>query len=315
MKNTRTAQLTLGAVLLAVFLILHILVPGGQKSLQGMLLVVTFLPVTIYCMRYGMRATLIMVAAGIVLSGLLLPLEVFLSFAIPALLIGLVAGLLYGKRRRLAVILTLSVMFLLQNIGEALVYYLLMQVNLVDTYVWAVGLVHDMIPETLLANALFSLFLEDFLLCAVPCMAILVSGAKGILAFMIIKLLNGRLEKFMGPEADAKFTEQTKFTGSGISIAYFCAICICAIMAALPFLGIMPYHFVSAAFAAMGVLIAVLYLYYFYTNRVRSQTDHQRRLIYSFLLVATLPIGIFALPLLEIRLLKAEADSKAVNQE
>lgn len=309
MKKSKTAQLTLGAVLLAVFLILHILVPGGQKSLQGMMLIITFLPVAIYCMSCGFWKALIMVAAGVALSGLLLPLEVFLSFAIPALLIGLVTGLIFGKRRRLTVILIVSVMFLLQNIGEAMVYYFLMNVNMVDTYVWAVGKVYERIPEILLANPLFNLFLEDFLLCAVPCLAIFVSGAKGILSFLILKLLNSRLGTVMGHEADPKFTEQTKFRGVGISIAYFCCICICAIVTALPFLSIIPYHFLCAAFAAMGVLIAVLYTYYFYIARIRSQEDHQKRLICSFLVVATLPIGIFLLPLLEIRLLKAERES------
>lgn len=315
MRKSKTAQLTLGAVLLAVFLILHILVPGGQKSLQGMLLIVTFLPAAIYCMSCGFWKALVMVAAGIVLSGLLLPPEVFLSFAIPALLIGLVTGLIFGKRRRLTVILILSAMFLLQNIGEALVYYLLMNVNLVDTYVWAVGMVYERIPEALLASPLFSHFLEDFLLCAVPCLAIFVSGAKGILSFLILKLLNTRLEAVMGPEADPKFTEQTKFRGAGISITYFCGICICAIVTALPFLSIIPYHFLCAAAAAMGVLIAVLYTYYFYIARIRSQEDHQKRLIYSFLVVVTLPAGIFLLPLLEIRLLKSERESTSEENQ
>ena len=158
MKKTRTSQLTLGAILLAVFLLLHILIPSGQKSLQGMLLVITFLPVCIYCLCFGLRPALIMLAAGILLSGLLLPLEVFLSFGIPALLIGLVAGLTYGKRRRLTVILLLSVMFLLQNVGEALIYYLLMNINLVDTYVWFVDLVHEQIPAQLLALPMFRVF-------------------------------------------------------------------------------------------------------------------------------------------------------------
>lgn len=306
MKKTLTVQLTLGAILLALFLILHLLIPGGQKTLQGMLLVITFLPVCIYCLRFGFFPTLVMVAAGILLSGLLLPLEVFLSFALPALLIGLVAGLTYGKLRRLAVILLLSALFLVQNIGEAFAYYLLMQVNLVDTYKWFVSLVHENLPAAMLTHSLFSMFLEDFLLCSVPCMAILVSGAKGILSFMILKLLNARLFSVMGPVADSKFTEQTKFKGKGISVAYFCAICICAVIAVLPFLQVIPYHFISAAFAAMGILLAVLYVYYFYTVRVRSQEDRQKRLVFSFIMVVTLPIGIFVLPLLEIRLLKAE---------
>lgn len=305
MKKFKTSQLTLGAILLAVFLILHLIIPGGQKSIQGMLLVITFLPATIYCIRCGVRKTLVMIGAGLILSGLLLPLEVFLAFAAPALLIGLVAGLTYGKLHRLPVILILSVMFLLQNIGELLIYYLMMQVDLVDTYIRMVGLVHDNIPDVLMAMPVFRLFLEDFLLCAVPCMAILVSGAKGILSFMILTLLHTRLSSILGSEADPELTKQTKFNGVGISVAYFCTICICAVMTALPFLSIMPYYFVNAAFAALGVLLAILYTYYFYTVRIRTQ-ENQTRIIYSFLTVITLPIGIFVLPLLEIKLLKAE---------
>lgn len=308
MKKTKTAQLTLGAALLAVFLILHILIPGGQKSLQGMLLIVTFLPVTVYSLSCGFRKALIMVIAGMVLSGLLLPPEVFLSFAAPALLIGLAAGLTYGKCRRLTVILIISAMFLLQNIGEAVIYYLMININLVDTYIWAVGMVYQRIPSQLLADPLFSRFLEDFLLCIVPCLAILVSGAKGVLSFMILNMLHTRLESVMGPVPDDKFTRQTQFRSAGISIAYLCVICICTVMAVLPFLGV-PYHFLAAAFAAMGLFAAVLYAYYFYTNRIRSQEDRQKRLVYSFLLMVTLPISIFAMPLLEIRLLKSKNNS------
>ena len=310
MKNTKTAQLTLGAVLLAVFLVLHLIIPGGQKSLQGMLLIITFLPAALYCMRFGAVKTLIVVAAGVLLSGLLLPLEVFLSFAVPALLIGFVAGLTYGKIRRLSVILILSIMYLLQNLGEMLVYYLLSNINPVDTYVTMVGLVYDAIPAEFLNHQVFSQFLEDFLLCAVPCLAVMVAGAKGILSFMILKLLDERLESFLGNHADPEMTKVTQFKGKAISIAYFCAICICATVSLLPFLSVVKYHFVSAAFAAAGFMLALLYAYYFYINRIRTQQDQQRKLIFSFLMMVTLPIGIFAWPLLEIRLLKEQTQSK-----
>ena len=308
MKQTKTTQLTLGAVLLAVFLLLHIIIPGGQKSVQGMLLVITFLPVTIYCMNFGVKKTLIMIAAGALLSGLLLPLEVFLSFALPALLIGLVAGVTYGKWKRLAVILLLSALFLLQNIGEIAIYFWLANIDVRDTFVTASELFWDVIPESFLEHGMLKHFLEDFLLCAIPCLAVMVSGAKGILSFMIIRILKERLETLMGPDADPAFTEPTKFTGKGISIAYFCAICICAMMAALPFLGVIPYHFVSAAFAAAGLLIAVLYAYYFYINRIRTIEDRQKLMICSFLTLITLPIGIFALPWVEMHLLKQEQE-------
>ena len=306
MKQTKTAQLTLGAVLLAVFLILHIIIPGGQKSVQGMLLVITFLPVTIYCMNYGIKKTLIMVAAGVLLSGLLLPLEVFLSFAIPALVIGLVAGISYGKLKRLAVILILSTLFLLQNIGEILVYFWLADLNPADTFAAAAALFWEAVPDALVQGQMLHQFWEDLLICAIPCLGIMVSGAKGILSFMIIRILKERLEKLMGADADPAFTEPTKFTGKAVSILYFCAICICAIVTALPFLGLIPYHMVSAAFAAAGLLFAVLYAYYFYINRVRTIEDRQKMLICSFLTMITLPIGIFALPLLEIYLLSKE---------
>ena len=303
MKQTKTTQLTLGAILLAVFLLLHIIIPGGQKSVQGMLMVITFLPVTIYCMNFGVKKTLIMIAAGALLSGLLLPLEVFLSFALPALLIGLVAGVTYGKWKRLPVILLLSTLFLLQNIGEALVYFWLANINPADTFAAVSELFWEMVPQQILVQSWLSSYLQDFLLCMIPCLAVMVSGAKGILSFMIIRILKERLETLMGPDADPQFTEPTKFTGRGISIAYFCAICICTIMAALPFLGVISNHFISAAFAAAGLLIAVLYAYYFYINRIRTIEDRQKLMICSFL---TLPIGIFALPWVEIHLLSKE---------
>lgn len=160
----KTAQLTLGAVLLAVFIILHIIVPGGQKVVQGVLMVLTFLPVTVYALCCGTPKALVMAAAGGALCALLLPLEVLLSYAIPALLIGIVGGMCYGRRKRLTVILLLSVMQLLQNVVELLVYYLLMEVDFLQTYQWAVGLVYERIPQQWLGNPMFSRFLEDFII-------------------------------------------------------------------------------------------------------------------------------------------------------
>ena len=306
--QSKTAQLTLGAVLLAVFIILHVIVPG-QKMVQSLMMVLTFLPVTIYAMSCGTKKALVMAAAGAVLCAFLLPLEAYLSYAIPALIIGIVGGMSYGKRKRLTVILLISVLQLLQNVAEVLLYKYLAGVDFIETYYQMVAMVTEQIPESWLSIELFSTFLEDLLVCSVPCIAILGAGAKGIIGFLLVKLLNSRLTSVMGPEADSKYTEQTKFSGKGISIAYFCAICICAVTAALPFLGMMPYHFVCAAAAAMGILLAIIYTYYFYSIRVRSQEDHQKRLIFSFLLVVTLPLGIFLLPLLELFLLKKDAEA------
>lgn len=305
--ESKTAQLTLGAILVAVFVILHIIIPGGQKTVQGMLMILTFLPVTIYALCCGMKKALVMAAACCGLCALLLPPEVLLSFAIPAVLIGLAGGLFYGKRRRLSVILIFSVMQLVQNLIELAVYYLLSNVDFMGTYRLAVSLVYERIPEQWLTNALFSRFVEDLMVCSVPCLAILGAGAKGILSFLLLRLLYSRLVTVMGPQPDDKYTAQTKFAGKGISIAYFVAICICALVTAAPFLGL-PYHFISAAAAAMGVLLAILYVYYFYTVRVRSLKEHKKRLIGSFLLMVTLPIGIFALPWLEMYLLKKETE-------
>ena len=304
--QSKTAQLTLGAILLAVFLVLHLIIPGGQKMVQGFLMILTFLPLTIYSLCCGVKKTLIMAAAGACLSALLLPLEVTLSFAIPALLLGLVCGMIYGKRNRMTVILILAGMHFLQNVVELFVYYLIMEVDFVETYRWAVDLVYQKIPQQWLTNALFSSFLADMMVCGVPCLAILGAGAKGIFSYFFLRILHSRLTSVMGPEPDNEVFERNQFAGKGLSIAYFCGICLCAIIVALPVLSIMPYHFICAGAAAMGLLIAVLYAYYFYINRIRTLKEHKSRLIYSFLMMALLPITIFALPWLEMHLLKKE---------
>ncbi|MBE6587337.1 MAG: hypothetical protein E7647_02850 [Ruminococcaceae bacterium] len=312
MKNSqsKTKQLTLGAILLAVFVILHIIIPGGQKVIQGVLMILTFLPVTIYSLSCGVKKTLVMAAAGCAICALLLTPEVLLSYAIPALLIGIAGGICYGKCKRLTVILVFSVMQLIQNITELLVYYFLMKVDFKATYLWAVGLVYEKIPAEWLQNALFASFFEDLMICCVPCLLIMGAGAKGILSFQMIRLVHKRLSKIMGPEPEAKYTEQTKFSGGGISVAYLCVESVCTAVAILPFLKIVPYHFVSAAAAAVAILLGIIYLYYFYSIRVRTNKEHTTRLIYSFVLVALLPINLFALPIVEINLLKKESSNK-----
>ena len=304
--QSKTAQLTLGAILLAVFMILHMISPGGQKAVQGLMMVLTFLPVTIYARACGIRKTLVMAAAGAALSALLLTPEVLLSYAIPALLLGLVAGACYGKTKRLTVILIFSVMQLLQNLIELYVYYVFMEIDFMDTYTRFVGLVYDKIPAQWLTVELVSLFVEDLMICVVPCIAIVGAGAKGIVSFLLIKLLSSRLTSVMGPQAEDRYTTQTKFDGPGISIAYFCGVCVCMAVAVLPVLGIIPYHFVCAAALSLGLLLCLLYTYYFYSIRVRALKDPQKRLLGSFVLVVTLPLGIFLLPWLELHFLKQE---------
>lgn len=303
--QSKTAQLTLGAILLAVFIILHMIIPGGQKAVQGLLMVLTFLPVTIYARACGIRKALVMAGAGAALSALLLPPEVLLSYAIPALLLGLVAGVCYGKTKRLSAILIFSVMQLVQNLIELYVYYVFMEINFMDTYARFVGLVYDKIPAQWLTVELVSKYVEDLMICVVPCIAIIGAGAKGIVSFLLIKLLSSRLTSVMGPQAEDCYTTQTKFNGPGISIAYFCAVTVCMAVAALPLLG-STYHFVCAAALALGLLLAFLYTYYFYSIRVRALKDPQKRLLSSFVLVVTLPVGIFLLPWLELHFLKQE---------
>ncbi|MBQ4066055.1 MAG: hypothetical protein IJD22_00290 [Clostridia bacterium] len=309
-KKSKTSQLTLGAILLAVFVILHIIVPGGQKVIQGVLMVLTFLPLTVYSVCCGTKKTLIMAAAGAAICAMLLPPEVLLSYAVPALVIGVVGGMCYGRCKRLTLVLVLSVMQLLQNIVELYVYYVLTSINFLETYDWAVGVVYERIPKELLANAVFAPFLEDVIVCGVPCMMILGAGAKGIISFQLIRLLHKRLVSVMGPEPEIEYSRATRFSGKGLSVAYLCAVSVCSVAAVAPFVSAVPYHPVSAAAAAFGILIAIIYFYYFYTVRVRTQEEHEKRLLYSFAMVALLPVNIFALPVIEINLLKKEAAGK-----
>ena len=304
--QSKTAQLTLGAILLAVFIILHIIIPGGQKTVQSFLMVLTFLPVTIYARACGIRKTLVMVAAGGVLSALLLTPEVLLAYAIPALLLGLVAGACYGKTKRLAAILIFSVMQLVQTVVEIYVYYVFMGIDFADTYARFVTLVYDKVPAQWLTIPMVNLYLEDLMICLVPCIIVVAAGAKGIVSFLLIKLLNGRLTAVMGPQAEDRYIDQTKFDGPGISSAYFCAVCVCMLAAALPVLGIAPYHFVFSAALIVGLFLALLYTYYFYSIRIRAVKDPQKRLICSGILVVTLPLGIFLLPWVEMYFLKQE---------
>ena len=52
-KQNNTSQLVLGAIMLAVFVVLYMVVPIGDKLIQSVLMVFTFIPITIYVVNCG----------------------------------------------------------------------------------------------------------------------------------------------------------------------------------------------------------------------------------------------------------------------
>lgn len=305
-KMSKTAQLVLGAGMLAIFLVLHIIVPGGNRSVQSLLMVITFLPITLYVLRCGIRFATLLVLAGGVLSAIILHPLVLMAYALPGLIIGVVFGLLVNKVKKSVCILVLSALHLLQNIFEIVLYYKMMGVSLMDSFQQTIDKLMGLISSVTSHEAVLS-FAHDVIICGIPAALIVSAVVKGMLSFIVLKLVLDKLSSFLGIDKIDGSSDILRMNGKLLSWIYFGIVAVYAVIALMVFFGVFPYGLWFATCTAIVLLCMVAYVYYFYLKRIRSNdVPAEKRMIYSVLLVCLLPVNVFALPLLELHLLMNE---------
>ena len=299
-RHKSVFELVLGAILLGAFVALYIIVPGGTASVHSVLIVVTCLPVAMYTLCCGYKKAILMALAGAALSAILLPPITLLSYAIPALLIGLISGIVILNLRKPTAILSMSILHLLQNCFEIYLAYLLMEIRFTDTYTAVIDKAMTLVGTYIQAESI-TVFLRDFLLCCVPAALLIGAFAKGVLFDMVVDYLmqSKYFDKFCTRTIQTAPTSTR--SSKPFTWAYLSVLTVQLVTTLVFLLGIVEYHFVFPAMTAFSAVCAVIYLYYYHTTYIRhADMSQNERMIRTAILLLLFPLTMFATPILDL---------------
>lgn len=294
-RHKNVFELVLGAILLGAFLAMYTMVPAGTGSIHSALIVVACLPVTMYTLCCGPKKAGLLFLSGAGLSAILLQPLVLLSYALPALLIGLLSGAAILKLRAHNAILSISLLHLLQNCLEISLAYFLMGIRFSETYTAFIDQAISLLSDYVKAEALL-LFLGDFLLCCVPAVLVIGAFCKGVLFCMVVDYL--MQSKFFAKYRRHMAKGPSLRWGTVVTHAYLAVLAV-QILTLIVFVGgITEYHFIFPAITAFTMACGVLYLYYYHTVNIKqSSLSQNEKLIRTGLLLLLFPVTMFAAPI------------------
>lgn len=299
-KQNTTSQLVLGAIMLAVFVVLYMVIPIGDKLVQSLLMVFSYIPITLYVINCARKYAITIVCAGIILSAFFLQPLVLIAYAIPSLLIGLVSGLTITRISRSWSIAIFSILHLLQNVFEIIFYYKMMSIDFFVMYGSSIDESMRMISP-LLTSETISSFFRDLMVCSIPLTILVGAIIKGILSFWITSLVANKLTAFLGgikiKQSPGLFLSKEKV----ISVTYIILLAIFTPVITAVFVGLIPYHFVIAAYSMIMILGVVSYMYYFYLIRIRNAVfPLSKKILLMLAIVVLFPMSIYILPIIDL---------------
>ena len=299
-RHKSVFELVLGAILLGAFEALYIIVPGGNNAIHSLLILVACLPLAMYTICCGYKKAALVVLAGIGLSAILLQPMILFSYAIPALIIGLLSGIVILNLKKPAAILSMSVLHLLQNCFEIYLAYLFLGIRFSETYAAVIDKTMSLISAYIKAESVI-LFIEDFLLCCVPVALIIGAFGKGVLFSIVIDYLlqSKYFSKFC---KHGKKGQQTSERFSNAVTWGYLSVLLVQLLTTLIFLcGLVEYHFFFPAITAFTAVCAVIYLYHYYSKHIRhASLPQNERMFRSAFLLLLFPLTMFATPILEL---------------
>lgn len=299
-KQNNTSQLVLGAIMLAVFVVLYMVVPIGDKLIQSVLMVFTFIPITIYVVNCGRGYSAIMVLAGCILSALFLQPLVLIAYAIPSLIIGVVAGLTITKSSKKVSILIFTLLHLLQNTFEIIFYYRMMNIDFFDMYGQSIKDSMNMISEVVTSKDIL-VFVEDLMICSIPTTMIVGAIVKGVLSFWITSIVINKLSTLFGGAKINRKSQIVTMKTKTISIIYIVVLAFFTIFISLVLSKTLPYHFIVAVGSMIMIICMAAYAYYFYLVRIRNtETSLLRKVLYATGIVLFLPISVYLMPIIDL---------------
>lgn len=190
MKNNRLRDLTFTAIMLAVFLIIHLIFPANNRGIQSIMGALTPIPIVIYTYCSNIKDYI-----GVVISGTLLSLMLYepilaVSFIIPNLIFGIIMGFLLKKRCKfILVFITIISIFL--NLYEILINYIVTGINFIEINIDAINASIRMLQEEY-KNFNGKIY-YDINVFAIPIVMAIGGFLKSYLSLLISKLLLNRI--------------------------------------------------------------------------------------------------------------------------
>ena len=172
MNTSEIKTMTRGAVMAAVFLMLILLFPINHRLFQSLLLIIYPIPIALFCLNSSRKWSLIVFAACLLLSFLLIPPLIALFFALPGLVIGYVYGTLFKNAGRKLSIFLVGGLYLLFTAAEVFVYSHLIGFDIfgfIYDYAFTaadmlVGMPVWLLPHEVTQNILLLAFLPGFII-------------------------------------------------------------------------------------------------------------------------------------------------------
>jgi hypothetical protein len=189
-KNNRLGDLTFAAIMLAVFLIIHFIFPANNRGIQSIMGAVTPIPIVIYAYCSNIRGYIGVTVSGTLLSLMLYEPVLAVSFIIPNLIFGIIAGFLLKKRCKF-ILVFITIISILLNLYEIFINYIVTGINFIEINIDAINASIRMLQEEY--KHFNGKIYYDINVFAIPIVMTIGGFLKGYLSLLISKLLLNRI--------------------------------------------------------------------------------------------------------------------------
>lgn len=317
MKNRRkdVLHLVLGAIMLAVFLAVYIIVPVGNGAIQSVVIIVASLPLTLYTLYCGIKKALLVIVAGLILSGFLLQPPVFTAYGAPALVIGLIGGWIIKRGNLVRSVIVISILHLLQNGLELLLTQWMTGIDLISGF-------SDVVDQGVkMVSMYFSeekalIFSRDFFYSCIPVVLIGAAAGKGVLTCYFIHMVTKSKQspfRFKEEDGDAFLKGLNPKTMAWICLGIEA---VYGVVAWLFLSETVAYHILFPIATVVILCVGLLYLYYYYARELatREMTDMEKYIRGGLLLVFA-PFAMLLIPLKELSEKKEEKSADGSSDQ
>jgi len=191
-----THQIVFGAIMLAIFVVLYLIVPVGNGLLQSLLLIITPLPIMTYKLRSKGAFSVAILLSGIIICSLFIETYILIAYAIPSLIIGFVIGCTIEKVNKYKELLIISILNLIQNIFEVSIFYYLMNLNIFEAYSQSVRDSVSLI-SAFIKTEQYNVYFYYLFIISIPVILIGASFLKAKITYSIALMINEKTYKYI----------------------------------------------------------------------------------------------------------------------
>lgn len=255
MNSTFTKKLTMGAAATAFFVLVYAVFAINDSTLQELISLLAIMPLAVYTYIYGAGAGFTAMLACVGLSAFLVQPAIFVTYAVPTAIIGVVQGIVIGRLGTIPAVITVSVLNIMHFIFEIAMTYVFFKINawaeykeLADTFAKHLPFIN--------AESIMGKLIHDLILCGVPALFVLGAIARAGIYYIVLAVLLNRLFK-KNIYFDLPNSVYHLYRSKLLAWLYVAAISALCIMMALTLTGVLSYSVLIAVF----VIIVLLYMY------------------------------------------------------